>query len=115
MAQTIAVNSRGRISQKRIEKAENDAITVNVDFGLFFDTDTASTATVTADSGLTVGTPTVSTNVVTFLVSGGDDGYSYDVTVKLAGTTETKEIIFQVAVANYDYPADNDYWVNWWS
>lgn len=114
MAQTITVNSRGRISQKRIEKAENDAVTVNVDFGLFFDTETGSTATVTSDSGLTVGTPTVSSNVVSFLVSGGSDGYEYDVTVKLAGSTQTKEVVIQVAVADYDYPDNNDYWLNWW-
>lgn len=110
MSQTCTVNSRGKLSQTRFRKAENDVISLDVDFGLLFDTDTASTLTVTADSGLTVDSSAVASNVATIVLSGGDDGYVYDLTVKLAGTTETKEVVIQVAVADYDHPQFNDYW-----
>lgn len=110
MAETITVNSKGLLSHARLRKAENDVISVSVDYDLFFDTDTASTLTVTADSGLTVDSSSVSSNVVAIVLSGGSDGHTYDVTVKLAGTTETKEVVFQVKVQEMDAPAINDYW-----
>lgn len=109
MPQTIIINSKGMPSTTRLRKAESDVISLKYDFGLFFGSDTASTATVTADSGLTVGAPTVASNIVTFTLSGGDDGSTYDLTVKLQGTSETKEIITQVLVKDYDYPDTNDY------
>ena len=87
-----------------------------IDYDLFFDTDTASTLTVTPDSGLTVDSSSVSSNVVNIVLSGGSDGYIYDLTVKLAGTTETKEVVLQVHVLDYDYPDLNDYWPRgYWS
>ena len=110
MPQTCTVSSRGLLSQRRFRKAENDVLSIDVDFGLFFDTDTASTLTVTADSGLTVDSSSVATNIATIVISGGSDGHIYDLTVKLAGTTETKEVVIQVHVLDYDYPDVNDYW-----
>lgn len=110
MSQTISINSKGKPSETRIRKAENDVIQLKYDFGLFFDSDTASTATVTADSGLTAGSASVSSNIVTFTVSGGSTGYTYDLTVKLAGTTETKEVVTQIQVIDYDAPQNFDYW-----
>lgn len=110
MSETIVINSKGYPSKRTVRKAVNDVLSLSYDFGLFFDTDTASTATVTADNGLTAGSPSVSSNVVSFTVSGGSDGAMYDLTVKLAGTTETKEVVTQIKVADYDYPATHDYW-----
>ena len=116
MAQTCTVNSRGKLSQTRFRKAENDVVSINVDFGLFFDTDTASTLTVTADPGITVDSSSVSSNVANMVLSGGSDGSIYDITLKLAGTTETKEVVIQVHVLDYDYPHVNDYWQRgYWS
>lgn len=110
MPETITVNSKGKLSGTRFRKAENDVIQIYVDYDLFFDTDTASTLTVTADSGITVDSSSVSSNIVNVVLSGGSNGYVYDVTVKLAGTTETKEIVFQVHVVDYDCPDTNDFW-----
>jgi len=110
MAQTVTVSSRGHLSTRRIAKSPDDVINVKVDFGLFFDTDTAATLTISADSGLTVDSSSVATNIVDVVLSGGDDGYTYDLDVTLAGTTETKKVTLQVAVADYDREQFNDYW-----
>lgn len=110
MPQTITVNSKGRLSHTLLRKAPNDVMSVAVDYDLFFDTDTASTLSVTADSGITVDSSSVSSNIVTIVLSGGSDGYTYDITCKLKGTTETKEVIFQVQVREMDQPSINDYW-----
>ena len=109
MAQTITVNSKGDIAPRRLRKAPNDVLVVYVDFGLFFGTATASTLTVTPDSGMTAGTTSVASNIATVPLSGGDDGHSYDVVVKLAGTNETKEVCFQVAVVDPASPDEDDY------
>lgn len=109
MAVTLVVNSRGDLSPRIVTKAPNDTLLVYVDFGLFFGSATASTLTVTADSGLTVGTTSVSSNIATVPISGGDDGYTYDLTVKLAGTNETKEVTAQVRVYEPTGPDANDY------
>lgn len=98
MAQTVVVNSRGDVSPFRLTKAPNDVQVIYVDFGLFFGSATASTLTVTPDSGLTVGSTSVASNIATVPVSGGDDGSIYNLAVKLAGTSETKEVVVQVAV-----------------
>lgn len=111
MPRTLVVNSKGELTTRRdVTKGEDDTLQINVDFGLFFGTDAANTATVTTDdTGITLGTPTVSSNVVTFTVSSGSDGYVYDVQVKLAGTTETKEVIVQVRVFDAESYRPNDY------
>lgn len=111
MAQTFTVNSVGRLSPLGIQKAPNDIVSVAVDFGLFFGSGTGSTATVTADAGITAGSPTVSSNVVTFALSGGDAGYGYDVTCKLAGSSETKEVTFLARVFDPEHYATDDYGV----
>jgi len=82
---------------------------VKVDFSLFFGSDTASTLTVTADTGLTVDSSSVASNVATIVLSGGSDCSVYDLNVKLAGTTETKQVIFQVHVRDYDRDSTTDY------
>ena len=69
MAQTITVNSKGNLSHSLLRKAPNDVISVDVDYDLFFDTDTASTLTVTADNGITVDSSAVASNVVTVVLS----------------------------------------------
>lgn len=98
MAQTIVVNSRGEVAPFRLTKAPSDVQVLKVDFGLFFGTETASTLTVTPDGGLTVGTTSVAGNIATVPVSGGSDGGLYNLKVKLAGSTQTKEVVVQVAV-----------------
>lgn len=98
MAQTVVVGSRGDVAPFRVTKAPSDVLVLKVDFGLFFGSATASTLTVTPDSGLTVGTTSVASNVATVPVSGGMDGMIYDLAVKLAGASETKEVVVQVAV-----------------
>ena len=109
MAQTLVVNSAGLLPKTSIHKAPNDTIVVYVDFGLFFGSATASTLTVTADSGLTVGSTSVASNIATVPVSGGDSGYSYDVAVKLAGASETKEVKFLVKVFDPEHYSTDDY------
>lgn len=110
MAQTVTVSSRGHLSTRRIAKSPDDVISVKVDFGLFFDADTASSLKVISDSGLTVDSSSVASNIVVVVLSGGDDGYTYDLEVTLAGTTETKKVTLQIAVADYDREHFNDYW-----
>lgn len=107
--QTIIVSSKGKVSQTLVRKAVADVLSVGVNFSLFFGSDTASTLTVTADTGLTVDSSSVSSNVATIVLSGGTDGCTYDVRTKLAGTTETKEVIFQVEVIDYDRDSDKGY------
>jgi len=109
MSQTIAVTSRGAVFPSRVVKAPNDVIVLLFDFGLFFGSATASTLTVTPDSGLTVGATSVASNVATVPVSGGSTGNTYDLKVKLAGASETKEVIVQVAVREAEQACDDDY------
>lgn len=105
----IVVNSKGRISRTGVEKSVADVLSVQIDYTLFFGSDTASTLTVTADDGLTVNSSSVIGNVVTAILSSGSDGCTYDVKVKLTGTTETKEVIFQVTTRDYDADNAKDY------
>jgi hypothetical protein len=109
MAQTLVVNSAGMLPKVSVHKSPNDVIVVYVDFGLFFGSATASTLTVTGDTGITVGTTSVASNIATVPVSGGDSGYSYDVAVKLAGSSETKEIKFLVKVFDPEHYSPDDY------
>jgi hypothetical protein len=109
MAQTLTVNSKGELAVYRLNKAPADVMVVKVDFALYFGSETASTLTVTPDSGLTVGTTSVASNVATVPVSGGSDGCRYDVSVKLAGSTQTKEVVFRVGVSDPATPNPNDY------
>jgi hypothetical protein len=109
VAQTITVTSKGDVFPTSLTKAPNDVLSIKVDFGMFFGSATASTLTVTPDSGLTVGSTSVAANVATVPVSGGDDGYAYDVRVKLAGATETKEIVFQMRVQDQLLVNEHDY------
>lgn len=100
MAQTITVNSRGTPSLYGMHKGKNDAITIVYDFGLYFGDGTASALSVNADSGLTVDSSSLSANKATVKISGGSDGSTYDLKVKAVGTTDTKEIITQIRVAD---------------
>ena len=109
MAQTISVSSRGYVSQSVVDKAPNDTVIIKVDFGLFFGAATASTLTVTPDSGLTVGTTSVASNVATIPVSGGTNCNIYDLSVKLAGASETKEVVIQVRVRDMTTLPVDDY------
>lgn len=109
MAQTIVVNAKGEVSPTSLTKAVNDTVLVKVDFGLFFGSATASTLTVTADSGITVGTTSVASNIASVPLSGGADGGIYDVQVKLAGTDETKEAVFQLRVVDMTGYSPDDY------
>ena len=109
MAQTLTVTSKGDVFPTQLTKAPNDVLSIKVDFGMFFGSATASTLTVTPDSGITIGSTSVSANVATIPVSGGTDGDAYDVRVKLAGATETKEIVFQVRVQDHLLANEHDY------
>ena len=80
-----------------------------MDFSLFFGSDTASTLTVAADTGLTVDSSSVASNVATIVLSGGSNGSVYDLFVTLAGTTETKQIVVQVRVRDYDVDDSKGY------
>lgn len=109
MAQTITVNSRGDVTPTRLAKSPNDVLVLKFDFALFFESATASTLTVTADTGLTVGTTSVASNIATVPVSGGDNGSVYDLTVKLAGASEAKEVVVQIVVRDLTGAVDDDY------
>lgn len=109
MAQTITVNSRGTPSLYGLHKGKSDVVTVIYDFGLYFGSDTASTLTIEADSGLTVDSSSLATNKATVKISGGSDGATYDLKVKVAGTTDTKEVITQIRVADYTLGYTPDY------
>ena len=109
MAQTVVVTSRGLIATVRLTKAVNDVITVSVDFGLFFGSEAIGSQTATADSGLTASTASLSGSVVSTNVSGGTDGGIYDLTVKAVGSTQTKEVVIQIAVVDTDTQYVPDY------
>jgi hypothetical protein len=100
MAQNITVNSRGEPSLYQMTKDKDDVLTLIYDFGLYFGSDTASTLTVTPDSGLTVDSSSVAANKATITLSGGSDSSVYDLKVKLAGTTETKQVVTQIMMVD---------------
>lgn len=110
MSQTIVIDSRGVPSRYRVSKDEESTIQVKYDFGLFFGSDTAASVEVDADSNLGA-SATLSGNVATVTLSGGNGGSSYDLTVKVAGTSETLRVVSHVAVTDYDTWPVNDY--NW--
>lgn len=106
---TCVVNSKGDVTPKRLRKAPNDVLVVYVDFGLFFGSAMASLVTVRPESGLTVGTTSVASNIATVPVSGGQDGSTYDLSVKLTAAGETKEVVIQVSVEDPPSPDGDDY------
>jgi hypothetical protein len=109
MPQQITVNSRGMPSLAYLTKGENDVTSIVYDFTLYFGADTASTLVVTADTGLTVESSAVSGNKATVTISGGSNGATYDLKVKLTGATETKEVITTVRVFDADGAYVRDY------
>jgi hypothetical protein len=109
MAQQITVNSRGMPSLAYLTKGEDDVTSIVYDFTLYFGSDTASTLAVEASSGLTVASSSVSGNKATVTISGGNSGATYDLKVKLTGTTETKEVITTIRVFDADGAYVRDY------
>ena len=111
MAQTVVVNSRGLYAPTRLTKAANDAIAVAVDFNLFFGSETIGGYTITTDDGITQSGSAYASGVVSTVVSGGTDVGIYDLTVKAIGSSQTKEVVVQIAVIDTDTQYLPDYGV----
>lgn len=109
MPQQITVNSRGEPSLAYLTKGESDVTTIVYDFTLYFGSDTASTLAVEASNGLSVAASAVSGNKATVTIGGGNNGATYDLKVKITGTSETKEVITTVRVFDADGAYVRDY------
>ena len=100
MAQSVSVNSRGNPSKSWIAKAPDDIITVKFDFGLFFDgSATSHTSSVTGELGIE--SSALLDNIVTVVISGGENGGTPSLVVSATDGTETKQVSLEIVVDNF--------------
>lgn len=100
MAQSVSVNSRGTPSKNWIGKAPEDILTVKFDFGLFFDgSATSHTSSVTGELGIE--SSALLDNIVTVVISGGENGGTPSLVVSATDGTETKQVSLEIVVDNF--------------
>lgn len=105
----FTVNSHGRLSRARFEKAPADVSTLKFDFALFGDNADVDAHTVKAENGLTVDSSSATGSQVETVISGGSDGQCYDLTVKATIGTTVKEATVQVKVKDYTFSETDGY------
>lgn len=100
MAQSVSVNSRGTPSKNWIGKAPEDILTVKFDFGLFFDgAATSHTSSVTGELGIE--SSALLDNIVTVVISGGENGGTPSLVVSATDGTDTKQVSLEIVVDNF--------------